>query len=130
MSILKVGDKIKIKSLDWYNQNKNEDGDILEEMSYPFSERMSEFCGKIATITKVIIDKEYEIDLDEGEFIWEESMFEEGTSNIDWESRKFELAKEVFMYNISTSKAKRDILMDNAIRLANDFIERYKNFKN
>lgn len=85
---------------------------------------------KIATITKVIIDKEYEIDLDKGEFIWGESMFEEGTFNIDWESRKFELAKEVFMYNISTSKAKRDILMDNAIRLANDFIERYKNFKN
>lgn len=34
------------------------------------------------------------------------------------------------MYNISTSKARRDILMDNAIRVANDFIERYKNFKN
>lgn len=47
MSILKVGDKIKIKSLDWYNKNKNEDGDILEEMPYPFSERMSEFCGKL-----------------------------------------------------------------------------------
>ena len=51
----KVGDKVRIKSLDWYNENKNEDGDIQFENNphWRFVKDMSKNCGKTSTITAV-----------------------------------------------------------------------------
>ena len=62
----KVGDRIRINSLEWYESHKDEAGDI---MSCGFIEPMSQFCGQEATITK-IIDEDfhaYLIDID-GEY--------------------------------------------------------------
>ena len=41
----KIGDKVKVKSLDWYNQNKDEYGDVWEGYT-AFESIMSEYCGK------------------------------------------------------------------------------------
>ena len=51
----KVGDCVRIKSLDWYNENKNECGDIQFENNphWRFVKDMSENCGKTSTITAV-----------------------------------------------------------------------------
>ena len=51
----KVGDKVRIKSLDWYNENKNECGEIQFENNphWRFVKNMSENCGKISIITAV-----------------------------------------------------------------------------
>ena len=51
----KVGDKVKIKSLDWYNENKNERGEIQFKNNphWRFVKNMSEKCGKISTIIAV-----------------------------------------------------------------------------
>ena len=54
----KVGDRVQIKSLDWYNENKDEVGNIRykrDGSAYPvfFSKYMSNFCGEILTIKSV-----------------------------------------------------------------------------
>ena len=48
----KVGDKIRIKSLDWYNENKNKYGNII--CGYmPFTSEMSIYCGEVLTICDI-----------------------------------------------------------------------------
>ena len=48
----KVGDKVRIKSLDWYNKNKDENGRVY--CSYiGFSKEMTKYCGKVLTIMTI-----------------------------------------------------------------------------
>ena len=60
----KVGDKVRIKSLDWYNENKDEDGNVVfsskvfhfcwcENLRTVFTKDMAKFCGKVVTIENV-----------------------------------------------------------------------------
>ena len=50
-----VGDKVRIKSLDWYNENKDENNyiDFSKHMFYPL---MSKYCGEVFTIEYVYSD--------------------------------------------------------------------------
>lgn len=48
---LKEGKKVKIKSLDWYNNNKDKDGAI--DIGPVFIKPMSKFCGKYVTINEI-----------------------------------------------------------------------------
>ncbi len=68
----KVGDKVRIKSLDWYNANKEQNSNKYLD----FIASMSKYCGKEATITKVI-DDFYFINIDKGNWRWHDYMFEE-----------------------------------------------------
>ncbi len=73
----KVGDTVKIKSIDWYNKNKGETG-IIEGKKVNFVPSMSNYCGKTAKITKV--DSQiyiYKINIDNGWFCWTDKMFED-----------------------------------------------------
>ena len=72
----KVGDKVKVKSPEWYNENKGEYGEISGEDFY-FTSRMSDFCGKIVTIDKIHKADFYTIKEDEQTFMWVDNMFEE-----------------------------------------------------
>ena len=48
----KPGDKVRIKSLDWYNKNKDEDGRVY--CTYiGFCKEMAKYCGKILTIMTI-----------------------------------------------------------------------------
>ena len=50
----KVGDKVRIKSIDWYNANKTSYGSVLIPNSkYHFGERASKYCGNILTIRHI-----------------------------------------------------------------------------
>ena len=40
----KVGDKVRIKNLDWYNNNKDEDGDVPDNMMDTLFLRENEWC--------------------------------------------------------------------------------------
>ena len=77
----KVGDKVKIKSLDWYNTNKDkEDGRYVDLIhttngNYNFIEPMCEFCEKIMTI-KDVHNLCYDMVEDDGEFYWTDDMIE------------------------------------------------------
>ena len=48
----KVGDKVRVKSLEWYNSNKNENGEIVKGY-ITFLEGMSEYCGKYFEVSYV-----------------------------------------------------------------------------
>lgn len=69
-----VGQKVKIHSLEWYQDNVNRYG-IIECGKYEFFEPMNEYCGKVVTI-KRIDDDNYRIDIDKGAFCWTDEMIE------------------------------------------------------
>lgn len=73
----KIGDKVRIKSLDWYNQNKDNNGDIVGEVRGIFVPPMSKYCGEEATITLILAAHAYCLDIDNGAWVWSEYMFEE-----------------------------------------------------
>ena len=73
----KVGEVVQIKSLDWYNENKDEDGWVYGEHMSSFGFDMSEYCGMKAKISE-ISNNQYSIDIDEGFWTWCDYMFEEG----------------------------------------------------
>lgn len=68
----KVGDKVIVNSLDWYNLNKDEYGDV----SVPccFVKNMSRFCGMVVTIDRVN-SSYYFIKEDGYMYCWSDEMF-------------------------------------------------------
>lgn len=73
----KFGDKVKIKSINWYNINKQKHGEIeFLDNDTAFVEPMSQYCGKLATITKVN-NSTYSINIDSNKFFWTDEMFED-----------------------------------------------------
>ena len=79
---LELGQKVIIKSLDWYNSNKD-DSKTIKLTTEVFVEEMSEYCGKTATIVDVFKDLDgvddnimYRIDLDNRGWNWTDEMFE------------------------------------------------------
>ena len=71
----KAGDKVRIKSLDWYNTNKNDFGLIFCN-NICFDEKMIEFCGKTVTIVAQRDNKYYYIKEDNCLSFWSEDMIE------------------------------------------------------
>ena len=77
-----LGQKVVIKSLDWYNSNKDEDTGVIKLSAEVFVEEMAEYCGKTATIVDVFKDLDgkdaimYRIDLDNRGWNWTDEMFE------------------------------------------------------
>lgn len=72
----KVGDKVKIKSLEWYNENKDENGEVA--IHRIFTKDLSFYCGRTATITEVNNElKYYALDVDSCRWDWSDEMFEE-----------------------------------------------------
>lgn len=87
MKYYKVGDKVRIKSIDWYNKRKSDVLGIVYDTTPHFLEDMSKYCGQVATITKMLCSNVFKISLDGGYYDWENDMFEglveeETTSNI------------------------------------------------
>ena len=73
----KVGDKVKIKSFDWYNANKNSEGAIIFNDFRIFDESMSEFCGKVVTIDAYVPRGNYYDIKEDGKVnFWSDDMFE------------------------------------------------------
>ena len=70
----KVGDKVRIKSLDWYNENKNKIGFICFNDAN-FIPEMSRYCGEILTINQIVEEyKQYLVS--ECAFSWTDEMIE------------------------------------------------------
>ena len=80
---LELGQKVTIKSLDWYNSNKDYYTGLVKLTAETFVQDMAEYCGKTATIVDVFKDLDggsnvtiYRIDLDDRGWNWTEEMFE------------------------------------------------------
>ena len=68
----KVGDRVRIKSIDWYNKNKDEYDyiDFGKHMFYPL---MSKYCGKVFTIDYVYSDF---YTMNNNDYDWTDEMIE------------------------------------------------------
>ena len=77
----KVGDKVKIKSLDWYNANKTKGNEVYLEGTV-FLQLMSKYCGKVATII-CACRYGYSLDIDGGHYNWVDEMFEENINDME-----------------------------------------------
>lgn len=87
----KVGDRVRIKSLDWYNESKNNKG-IIVCGSESFTHPMSHFCDKVVTIV-TIQDDCYRILEDDGDWYWTDEMIE---CKVEEENKpKFKVGDEV-----------------------------------
>ena len=72
----KVGDKVIIKSLDWYYENRDKI-DQIDCGNVCFVRNMATLCGKIVTISSILPMLEvYRIKEDDGEFNWTDEMIE------------------------------------------------------
>lgn len=72
----KVGDKVLIKSADWYYKNRDEE-DIVHCGSAGFVPSMTTFCGQIVTISSVYpLPGIYHIKEDGGIYNWTDEMIE------------------------------------------------------
>lgn len=87
----KLGDKVRIKSLDWYNQNKDEDG-VVRCGDKVFDNYMSVFCGSIVTICGVYPYCGYDVREDMQCRTWTDSMFED---TVDEPQEKMEFETQV-----------------------------------
>lgn len=94
----KVGDRIRIKSIDWYNENKDKDG-IVELSTHVFVPGMSQFCGKIMTIEDVFedIDDNVVYYMEGIDYDWTDEMIE---GLVEEETPKFKVNDIVFVKNI------------------------------
>lgn len=72
----KVGDKVKIKSFEWYNQNKDDDG-FVHCGDRIFDNYMSVFCGSVVTICGISPYCGYDIREDMQCKTWTDEMFED-----------------------------------------------------
>ena len=71
----KVGDKVRIKSIDWYEKNKDIlCGDILCGEHY-FVEGMKKFCSEIFEISDIVVDGYLMLE-DIDDYIWTDEMIE------------------------------------------------------
>ena len=72
-----IGDKVRVKSLEWYNENKNKYGNIhYSDNRVFFESNMSKFCGSILTIKGIDIDLDaYKVE--ENTMLWIDDMVEE-----------------------------------------------------
>jgi hypothetical protein len=72
----KVGDHVRIKSLDWYNENKDKYG-FVDFSTSVFVPGMSQFCGKIVTIEDVFEEEDDVVYCMEGiDYDWTDEMIE------------------------------------------------------
>lgn len=78
----KVGDRVQVKSLDWYNTSKNKYG-VVELIGsngwgFNFLEEMSAFCGEVMTISNIGSSDcgYYDMKEDNGAYFWTDEMIE------------------------------------------------------
>ena len=81
----KVGDKVCIKSLDWYNKNRNSLGRVKG-----FMPEMYEYLGKEAIIVKCY-ECSYELNIDHHFWRWDDEMFDETYNENNMESKKVKI---------------------------------------
>ena len=85
MSKYKIGDKVRIKSIEWYNQNKDSFGLVLSDNdTNVFCYNMQKHCGEELTVRHISENGRYVLTDNEGSgtrelYMWScsEWMFEE-----------------------------------------------------
>ena len=88
----KVGDKVRVKSLDWYNAFSNNGDKYIRHDRAWFTKEMAEYCGKTAIVIGMYNDS-YDLDIDNKEWGWYDWMLEdEPTSSEQLKEKRFHAA--------------------------------------
>lgn len=69
----KIGDKVRVKSVEWYNKNKNKQGSVPCDADVTMVPAMAKLCNCIVTIERVY---NYTYKIKESKFQWTDDMFE------------------------------------------------------
>lgn len=74
----KIGQKVRVKSLDWYHHNKDRFGSVpIGDKKPKFTYGMSKYCGLVLTIDDHSeYEGEYYMVEDDGVYTWTDEMFE------------------------------------------------------
>lgn len=74
----KIGHKVRVKSIDWYNNNKDRFGSVaIGDKKPKFTYAMSKYCGLVLTIDDHSeYEGEYYMIEDDGVYTWADEMFE------------------------------------------------------
>lgn len=74
----KIGQKVRVKSLDWYHHNKDGYGSVpIGDKKPKFTYPMSKYCGQVLTIDdNTEYEGEYYMIEDDGVYTWADEMFE------------------------------------------------------
>lgn len=83
-----VGDKVLVKSIDWYNTNKQPNGFIMMTANNKissFTPGMAKYCGQVFTIDKIVENSaiypdHYRFIEDKNTFCWVDAMIERITT--------------------------------------------------
>ena len=103
----KVGDKVRIKSLEWYNENKNAYMNVAhDDYSNSFVQLMADYCGMEANITEVE-GSYYILDVDNGDWWWKDFMFEEPLVD----DSNYEQLKEIAIELIRADVSPREVAL-------------------
>lgn len=119
-----IGDKVKVKSLEWYNNNTSNADCIYCVNFIPFTQSMSIFCGCIMTIKSIERDNIYLVE--ENHHAWTEDMFE-GLADY---KENVTITLNGKDYNIDVEKAKELGVLkekDSKCKSWDEFREKYKN---
>ena len=122
----KVGDKVNVKSIDWYNENKDGDGFVHCGDKF-FDNYMSIFCGSVVTIGGEYLYCGYDVREDIHCRIWTDEMFE-GIADVEPHEKMVSLDKVCDMlYAMLTTQDINDYdyvtapAYDNVKDFVNDF---------
>ena len=118
----KVGDKVRVKSLEWYNNNTPNADFICCEKFIPFTQSMSIFCDCVMTIKSIERGNIYLVE--ENLFAWTEDMFE-GLADC---KENIEIILNDKNYIIDIEKAKELGVIkekDSKCRSWEDFVKKY-----
>lgn len=104
----KVGDKVRVKSLKWYNEKKDSIGHI--PIGQVFTDAMSKYCGSILTIKEIFEDiyivnentKKWQDWMLEDEVVTEEKQEDKQLNQNDMETK--EMTKEEALAFVCNSK--------------------------
>ena len=74
----KIGQKVRVKSLDWYHHNKDGYGSVpIGDKKPKFTYNMSKYCGQVLTVDDhTEYEGEYYMIEDDGRYVWADEMFE------------------------------------------------------
>lgn len=74
----KIGQKVRVKSLDWYHHNKDSFGSVpIGDKKPKFTYNMSKYCGQVLTVDDHSeYEGEYYMIEDDGVYTWADEMFE------------------------------------------------------
>jgi hypothetical protein len=74
----KIGQKVRVKSIDWYHHNKDAFGSVcVGDLKPKFTYAMSKYCGQVLTVDDHSeYEGEYYMIEDDGVYTWTDEMFE------------------------------------------------------